>query len=1438
MNNSDYNLKKNNSDGSESSGASSSASSSASLDARSSETTSTTETRPDNSSQNISFKKINLKDEYDESCLDDPYDKECNKFLLKKELTESDVLRENPDQHPNLYPSLDDPNFIIKIAEKKEFRDNSYNGEIYDVKKHSEILNNADFELAPHQIFIKNFMSFNTPYNSMLLYQGLGTGKTCTAIGVGEEMRDYLNQMGISKKIIIVASPNVQDNFRLQLFDDRKMKLVDGLWNIRSCTGNKLLREMNPMNMRGLTKEKVVSQIKVLINSAYSFMGYIEFANYIEKVQQVGVDIKSEKERARRKRRNLQNEFNGRLIIIDEIHNVRMSSDCENKIVAEKLLQLVSSGENMRLLLLSATPMYNTYKEIIWLLNLMNMNDRRAVIEIRDIFDADGNFRKNESGEEIGKELLIRKATGYISFVRGNNPYTFPYRIYPSTFSPKHSFLNKSDMKLDVMKYPKYQMNGKLIKPDKMLKFLDIYLTKIGSYQSYGYRYIINHLRNKKISITTKTGVVRNMPTFDELESFGYNLLMLPLDALNIVYPIDGLEELAEEVMTIREYSSVSDESSEEPPLTEYKRIEKAKNESLSVDESEEEDTESSLSNDEEEEHEESSDSLNEIQIVKKPSDEPSVVPFDYKPVETSKAFVASSQNLSESFIPTNLVSSEESSTDEENFPTTFKIPTASSASSSSSSSAMSGGLTSSSISSASSSKSSSSSGSKNIFINTSDITGAGGLRRVMNFVDSKKPFEKGSFEYKPQILSKYGALFSADQIGKYSSKIKNICESILGGEGIILVYSAMLDGSLIPVALALEEMGFSRFSKTGKSLFKNRPSELIDSRTMKSLRGGADFQPARYAMITGDPRLSPDNDYEVKALTNSDNINGNRVKVVLISRAGSEGIDLKCIRQVHIMDPWYNMNRVEQIIGRAVRNSSHKELEFEKRNVELFLYGTILEDEEEESADLYVYRGAEYKAVQMGKVSRVLKETAVDCIIHHDQTNFIQENFEKIEENRNITQILSDGKVLEHFKIGDIPYSAECDYMESCDYKCYPDKEDINVNMNSYNESFIVVNSDKIIQKIKMLMRERFFYKKRELIQLINIPKPYPIVQIYAALTQLIEEDTIIDRYGRNGYLVNIGDYYLFQPSELKNKHISIDERSIPVDYKHQMIQFDVKPLVTGNVENVKANLNIDNVVEVDTLVSNKLIYEMRDHYNMTIHFMRGDEKVPRGDDNWYKHCGITFKKLIQENILSEGEALGFLVEHLVDILMFDDKVELLNSIYSANVDVLDDFEMSIKKYLDTKIIETRNVSAIILYTSVKKQIMIYADRKWKHAQPEDVLEVEAAYDSRVPVLNISNLIGFIDYENKHKYLVFKYKYTTLKRNAGARCDEAGKDRKIKILNDIFGFEKYNKENTKGIVQAELCSLQEMMFRKYDKTKKDGKTWFFCMENAKLNNL
>ena len=175
-------------------------------------------------------------------------------------------------------------------------------------------------------MFVRNFLSFQTPYNGLLLYHGLGSGKTCSAISVAEEMRDYLKQMGITQRIIVVAAPNVQDNFKLQLFDERKLKLVNGLWNIRACTGNKYMKEINPMNMQGLSKDKVVSQVKRIINTAYLFLGYIEFANYISKKSKVTSDMSEDKKQKVMKDKLIKS-FTNRLIIIDEVHNIRISDD-------------------------------------------------------------------------------------------------------------------------------------------------------------------------------------------------------------------------------------------------------------------------------------------------------------------------------------------------------------------------------------------------------------------------------------------------------------------------------------------------------------------------------------------------------------------------------------------------------------------------------------------------------------------------------------------------------------------------------------------------------------------------------------------------------------------------------------------------------------------------------------------------------------------------------------------------------------------------------------------------------------------------------------------------------------------------------------------------------------------------------------------------------
>ena len=507
--------------------------------------------------------------ENDESlvCIENEFSEECNKIKIKKELKEAKY--ESETENTYLYPNLNDPNFNIKIATKQEFNDTKYDGTIHsNVKKQAEMLSNADFELSPHQAFVKNFLSFQTPYNSLLLYHGLGSGKTCSAIGVCEEMRDYLKQLGISRRTLIVASENVQDNFKLQLFDERKLEEVEGLWTIKGCVGNKLLKEINPMNMKGIPKEKVISQIKSLINSNYLFLGYGQFANYIiktinydeevqkqkfKRIQKSNYSLNNKKEKSKIEIlkdkpieinksiiRKLKNEFDNRLIVIDEVHNIRKTEDNENKKVAINLEILVKAAENMRLLLLSATPMYNSYKEIIWLLNLMNTNDRRARIEVKDIFDKDGNFK------ETGEELLTRKATGYISFVRGENPYTFPYRVFPSEFAKNNTF--------PILSYPSFQMNGKKIDDEDKTRIISLYLNQLnkcnncGDCQSCAYRYIIYNLKNKSFNITTKKGQVREMPNFENMESFGYTLLQTPLESLIISYPHSDLKTFVDDL--------------------------------------------------------------------------------------------------------------------------------------------------------------------------------------------------------------------------------------------------------------------------------------------------------------------------------------------------------------------------------------------------------------------------------------------------------------------------------------------------------------------------------------------------------------------------------------------------------------------------------------------------------------------------------------------------------------------------------------------------------------------------------------------------------------------------------------------------------------------------------------------------------------------------
>lgn len=1257
-----------------------------------------------------------------------------NALLQKKELIEYKQAKKAYDSNDTkrdfLYPSLDDPYFNVKIASRKEFFDTQYDGTVYDIEKRADELCSYKFELSPHQLFVKNFLSFQTPYNSLLLYHSLGTGKTCSAIGVAEEMRSFMKQVGIKEKILIIASPNLQGNFRKQLFDESTLKKIvnpnnpeEYTWNIESCVGNSLLNEINPEIAKNIPQEKIVANINSIINQYYEFMGYGELANFITKIIRVDTESGySEKEIVAQEIKSIRRVFNNRLIIIDEVHNIRSTKENKTRApVATLLMKVAKYAQNMRLLLLSATPMFNSYEEIVWLINLMSLNDKRSTIDIRDVFDVNGEF-KPASGtrEESGRDLLIRKLTGYVSYVRGENPYVFPFRLYPKHFAHQSTF--------PALTYPKTQMNGKPI--DAPLKHVSVYVTNMSNntYQYKAYMYLMEHMRQRNYDLFSKeTGeLIREMPSFENMDTFGYALLQLPLETLNMVYPSPAFER----ALDIYNRQGVS-------TLAEQKEI-------------------------------------------------------------------------------------------------------------------------------------------------VGTIIGDKGLNSIIKYEEQHQPnMIKCNFEYKAEALQKYGRIFAPGQIEKYGHKIHQICNSILQSKGIVLIYSQYIDGGIIPMCLALEELGFARFGAATytKSLFKTPPVGPIDATTMKpqSQVPADQFKPAKYVIISGDKYYSPNNKADMKYIVAPENNDGSIVKVVLISKSGTEGLDFKCIRQIHIMEPWYNMNRIEQIIGRGVRNLSHCRLPFKQRNVQIYMHSTLFDGSEEEAADLYVYRVAELKALQIGRITRLLKETAVDCILNIQQSKFSSQELETVEQNKHIQLELSSGGTID-FKVGDQPFTDICDYMDSCEFQCNPTKQ---INAKSlitvtYNDEFAKTNIQYISNRILQLYREQSVYKRDHLIAAINIKKTFPIEQIFFTLSQFINNKTnyLIDKYGRFGYLVNKDVYYVFQPIELTDENASVFERTVPVDYRRDKISMEVPksvalfesdereiqpPTIQKTVlppqhlekETDKQVPSEVEVVEPEPEPINKLETKYTAIIKKVIDTIKLTQSLQstKKSTDWYVHFYTVKQHLQVVYGFTDDEIEKYVLNHTLDMLMYPDKLVLIQYLFSSsggNHTIHPKYESEIKSFYKSKMMvnELRNKMGILIQNGDHEELWM---RSYTNSSPEWVLGESQDYNLFltdikkyvVPTPKINKIVGFVA-EFKKSEMVFKIKDLSQKRNNnGARIDSAGKADVIKLLNQVVGEEKYTSENTdEEFSKIGLCIVLELIMRKYTDTQHNGLVYYLTPEQSVLINI
>ena len=142
------------------------------------------------------------------------------------------------------YPSLDESDFATKLTQYKDFNIKARTHRATTPEELVQVadrLCNEELELSTYQTVIRNFLSNDTPYNGLLLFHGLGTGKTCSAITVAEEHRRFLKESGLKRFIYVLGGLNIQDNFKKQLFDPAYLTQNGSDWTYKGCVGNTLL---------------------------------------------------------------------------------------------------------------------------------------------------------------------------------------------------------------------------------------------------------------------------------------------------------------------------------------------------------------------------------------------------------------------------------------------------------------------------------------------------------------------------------------------------------------------------------------------------------------------------------------------------------------------------------------------------------------------------------------------------------------------------------------------------------------------------------------------------------------------------------------------------------------------------------------------------------------------------------------------------------------------------------------------------------------------------------------------------------------------------------------------------------------------------------------------------------------------------------------------
>jgi hypothetical protein len=814
-----------------------------------------------------------------------------------------------------------------------------------------------NFSLLIHQKIVRDYINIYTPYRGLLLYHGLGSGKTCSSIAIAEGIKN-------DKKILIMTPASLRDNYVEELkkcgdylykknqyweFINTKthpqyveylstlLKLPQeyiasngGAWFIN------VKKEPNYDSLDFEDQKKINAQLDKMINYKYQFISYNGLRSSHLNGMTNGGTI---------------NPFSNKVIIIDEAHN--FISRIVNKLTRKtslsmKLYNYLMDAENCKIILLTGTPIINYPNEIAILFNILRgtlrsynfklLLDKTTMTKekLEELFYKANvlNFIDSIEYNSVSYEVTItQNPFGYIKSAADKNKL-----VYTSDVITSEEFIEKimSAFEGQSLKIANKKININSYKalPDNFDDFKALFINPNNT---------INNPSMFKMRIIGLTSYFRSaqeqlMPTYDHANPNDFKIIKVPMSDFQFgVYEEARIQERKLEEANKKKKSKKTKGGAQGDELY--------------------------------------SDSTSTYRIfsrafcnfvfpkpdIKRP------MPNEEATIEATLENISDegdgdniSKNISEELLDDLSVAEKLENVDGKYDADDIKELEKDLA---------------------------------NPKVNDGSYS-----KRIS---EALKELEKYSHKY----LSKEGL-----QI--YSPKFLHILENIIDDDhkGIHLLYSQFktLEGIGI-FKLVLKQNNFVEFKlkKNEKGEFILNVGEENMGKPMYAAYTGSETPEEREIIknvLNSNWKLVPSSIIKSIQTLAPDNFYGQIIKVLMITSSGAEGISLKNVRYVHITEPYWHPVRIHQVIGRARRICSHSDLPKELQTVNVFLYLMVFSESQLSSdlsielrlkdiskkdkkkvltSDEYLYEISSIKEEINASLLQGVKESAIDCSIH-----------------------------------------------------------------------------------------------------------------------------------------------------------------------------------------------------------------------------------------------------------------------------------------------------------------------------------------------------------------------------------------------------------------------------------------------------------------------